>query len=714
MAAANAALEDALQALNFHWEINRVLFDRILKTLTWRKKQDMPEEDQSLQVFDQIIQNVHHETGQPHSINSLPRQATIVAQALRAVIQDLESSRTETKDKQATPPSIVQQVDKIEQHRRIIRILYLRLRKHIKDLQQDIKDMGEFVTDPEAIGKYKRTMRSSQGLLLRAKEKAMLTDDIKTIYKCLEDSIKAFTGAKNAASTIAQTIQDSKKLTTQDFTEVREILYDMRKGISIILAKETSHFIKEFIVEKWQGLDYLRTNREAMEQEVSYLNELALYSHGNAIKLGEDLQDKANNLNVIKNLIAHPKLTELSYDAETALTLTRSIWLQGVEDPQAALQFERRALEEEIRLTQGPIHAYVTTSLIIQKEAELTAAILDYSISTEDAELQRLKWRQKSISQLIDSLRKDVQEEKSQKAKINMSNKKETLESAAAAENLKDSQELSISLGMDIANAVLAAIPSPITPIADVLIWARQAIRIRRFLRSLVRSGSVPEHLVTQTHAVTGSLQRAMGTWRTKVPDLMGVWASDKTPQQILDGLSQIQEDDLLEAENESLRTSQEPAQQEPPQQAPINVEEEPLTREPKEVVSEKSIDELMQELENIHIPEEEPGDNLMEKPLSKMLKRLVRHDIPVTAPGRSASKVKVKVPAERARRSIRAIREDLQEAARIPHHSSDVDFKQLLDDAGWYLPDDCDIKPQSMGMSIVATIREGAVAAAA
>ncbi|PHH81605.1 hypothetical protein CDD82_355 [Ophiocordyceps australis] len=741
LAASTEALEEALITLDFHWNVNRVLFDRLLKTYAWRKKQNMPVEEQSLDIQNQIMQNVNSQIGQPNTENTLPRQTTIIEQALRATISDLESRRTDPKAPEVVSLNIGKQVDKIEEHRRIARSMYIELRKNVKNLQEETKDMLELVFDPEAIGMHKSTMRRAKAELVKLKEKALKADDMKVIYKCSEDALINLEKAQLAASAISQTIQNSKKLVVQDFSEPREILSDMRTGLAEIKAKEVTQFIRTYIVEKWKNLETLSTSRKDLVHEVNYLNELALLSHGNAVKLGEALQDKANNLNLIKNLMAHPKLARMQFDAATAVETTSAIWLKGKETSHYALYFERQCLESEIALTQGPINTYVTTALMIQKEAEITAAVLDNSLRAQDATQERLDWKREGLAHLIDSLRKEVQDERDEEERIRAANRKASLESAAALEELQKSQHWKIHLGIDIANAILAAVPSPAAPIADVMIWARQAIRIGRFLRNLLRRGEMPAQLVEETQVLTGNLHRSMDTWRTRVPRSIRDWASDKTPQQILGGLGQMRgESEEIEAELDAVERAGEAEHQATPgveeqgtagqvdhqvtpgvetagqvdHPATSSVEEEQPPTSGEMGLFDKSIEEVIEHLETIDVPIEEPGDLELNVPMSKTLRKLIKNEVRVETSGerRPLAKVRVKEAPLRARRSLGLIRQDLQEAALIPHHTSDHAFKQLLDDAAWYLPDDCDLRPNSLGLCVIQEIREGAVAA--
>ncbi|PHH66880.1 hypothetical protein CDD81_5232 [Ophiocordyceps australis] len=716
------ALEEAVAALDIHWQTNRVLFDRILQTYTWPKKKDVIAKDTTaLQTLDETIQNINTARRQPDAPRAVPKQTTAIDRALRTLITELESSRIKPSKSQVIPTKVEETIEKIEDHRRTLRAVYLGIYKDIKDLKEEIKDMTESVTDPEAIGRYKSAMRNAKAELINLKKEALETNNIQVISKCLQDATQSLKKAESAADTIAQTIKNSKKLTLKDFAEARDIIYEIRTGIAEIIAKEASQFIKDYIVQAWKDSESRPRSREVLIKEANHLSHLALYSQANAIRLGEGLQDKANKVSVINNLLEHPKLGELGLDAEVGVKSTSATWLQGLETAQDALSIERKVLETEINLTQEPIHAYVTTSLLIQQEAEITAAVLVQDSNAQDAEQKLIDSKQKGLKQLIKSLSQESEEEKEREAKIRASERRATLEQAAAAE--EKSQHWKIGLALDIASAILAALPSPLAPIADALIWARQAIRISRFLRDYARNeAAIPTAIVTEAQRITSRIKKAMETWRTKVPHPTRDWASDKTPQQIIDSLSQIQEEDQFaeaglappkteetagEVQHEAAETGGEAQDQ-----AASNVEPQPSTSTGPNLLD-MSLEELMHDLESIHVPEEEPGDKVLEKPLSKLLRKLVRGKVALKSPGKSSPGPRTKEEEPlRARRSIPDLRRELQEAALIPHHTSDQGFRRLLDDASWYLPEDCDLRPHSMSSCILQEIRGGAIAA--
>ncbi|PHH66604.1 hypothetical protein CDD81_6441 [Ophiocordyceps australis] len=698
------ALQDASVALESHWQICRVLFDRLLQGVARLKAQNIAADPEMMKQLEHIMYMVKWELHNPGQLAPISLQSTIVEKTLRSAVKSLEAPIA-TDQLVVTPLLLEEQIGQIEEYRGLIKDLYQKLRETVKEHHDDAERMLSEVPNTKALTRLQEIVHLAKGRVAELKTRALAAEDVSVISQCIEETVSGLSEAKRATNALAHAIRFSGGQTTVNFREVRQKLNDMRKNVASMLAHESRQFIKTQLIEKWQYEEEFTQLRKTADEKAKDLSDLGLRSYVRAAYLGEWLKEKATSLNAIKNFLQHPKLSNYNFDVELVLKTSMITWFRGREDLQDALEDERKTIEAEIDITQRSIQAYVTASLMVQKEAAIVSAALDQHVHWHRAGIEMMDWQGQSISQLLDTLQSQVEQE----VELGRARKTKELEAAEASEKALQSEEWATALGIEIALAVAAAVPSPAWPVATALLWARQGIRATRYLRNAIRLGKIPVQLAAQARTAVQRLDKTLASWKTKVPQLFREWASEKSPQQVLDGIGMMHEEfggSQLSLTNTGRQGVQVPSQE--AAAAAANEEAAPAASRESSAKNmlEKSINELMQDLEDIHAPLEEPADKELVVPITETLRKLERIKVPKTKPGGSLPLVDTIQGTSRVRRPVAEIRHDLQEAASIPHHTSDVQFLKLLEDAAYYLPNDFDINPHSMCGQVIEAIR--------
>lgn len=338
---------------------------------------------------------------------------------------------------------------------------------------------------------------------------------------------------------------------------------------------------------------------------------------------------------------------------------------------------------------------------------------------SDETEAMKVRWRDSSLRQLEDKLTTEVS--KAREADEREANEeKKRREQAIKAQEEEQGLRWQLGLALDIGAAVMTAVPNPATPVADCLVWARQAIRVLRYLQKILFR--VPEVLAAQTHIMSKRINEALRSIRVSAPRSTRQWAADKEPYQIIKRLERMEREVTLQEQwDESLNqrmqlledikktSDEEPA--ETAEQAGSTERKEPTERkesteqtESADQGSKKSLDELLQDLESINPPAEEPGEESSSNALAKSLKKLQKLEVPL-----QVSRTKLPVAAEVvSRKSISELAHELRRAARTPHHFSDYAFRQLIDDAEYYLPEEDDVAPGSLLARVMELAAEG------
>ncbi|PHH70590.1 hypothetical protein CDD82_7033 [Ophiocordyceps australis] len=707
--ATQAKLSDALKglketkfAVNSHWQICRSLFDRMLQGVARLTKLAMVTDPNTLDLLENIMNTVKWKLSRPAALGALTIQSRIVENVLRSVVRAIESSHVTASAHIDTFDALQHHVNRIEDYRAITRSMFRKLQETITNLESEAEHMLGQIPDPEAVGRLDSIVRVTKGHVTELRNEALVSRDVTVISQCIDQAVSGLADAKAALNALAHNIEYGKDLTVEAFQTVRRKFNDMRIYLAEMVARESSQFIRTHVVKQWEEGGEIAYPRRDAEEQAKDLMDLATRSYERAAYVGEWLQEKANNLNLIKNILEHDKLSEWEFNTDSIVESITLAWAKGKEELKAALKDERETIESEISLTEAPIHSYLTASLLVQREAAMAASVLEEEVSRAEADEEVQDWRKKSVEELVETLYDDIEEEEEKRVK-EIEDRKEK----EAAEMEKSDFYWRLGLGVDIAFAVAAAIPSPGAPLAAALIWARQGLRIGRFLHKAIRLGEVPSALFAEVRKAASEIDTVLTNWKTKVPEAFRDWVSQKSPQQVFDGLDKMHEKFEVENRNVNGQAVSRPGLEDKDALS-LPVQKPPVPKSPPaKRILQKSIGELMEDLENISVPDDEPGDAELTMPVSKLLRKLDRIKVPASDPGDPSSLIgaaSAMLP-DRVRRSVDAIRQELQEGALIPHHSSDVAFAQLLDDAAYYLPSDCDLKSHTMGTCIIDAI---------
>ncbi|PHH58759.1 hypothetical protein CDD81_4665 [Ophiocordyceps australis] len=702
MEAALAALDDLKLAFKVEWQLNRVWFDKSLDLLAQIKSTQPPQAQELIDIFNEVREHIDQELERNAPMTSFAEYITATAGSLQNLMKKLRvaagmdtpstesagSSRAQTpgdsdisrdsgidtaSSSQSVPETsaetdiaagtdIAAQVEVIESFRKKIHDMYTALQKHVRDVRAEVETTLATSVGPLLLPAMNHDLIQVKSVIDEYAKNGMEATDADDFFAALHKIDQLANNAFEYALNIAQMVNNDEKRSVTDYAVARQAINDIRIKLAEMMGYQAKQYVINYIVVQWQEA---RDVTENAAKEVSILRALASQLMKPTTEIGGYLDEKMGNVDIIKNIFddkgESPEMLE--YDAPVGVSITGTLWLDKKETAQEALQHELESLMAEINAMKEPTKTLVTMAALSAQEAQLAQAVM---LNVDDAQRHIMVWRKEAIRQIVDTLDKQVQDERKAKQELEREQKIEAEDQRLTSERGPDWK---LELAIEIGFAVLAIVPEISTPIGQAILWARQAIRVVRFLRNALREQvQVPQELSAQINQVQTRLTDSLKDWKLAAPAATRDWAKSKTPNQIFHGLSELG------------AAGTKPS---------------------------KSLKELIDDLEAIEIPQEDPNDEEADKSLERLLKRLNRIEVPIDLP----ESVKIPELAHlRAPRDFQSLIKALRLAARVPHHSSDVDYMQLIEEAVTYLPSQFDIKTTSMAYQLIRTIRLPAI----
>ncbi|PHH81604.1 hypothetical protein CDD82_354 [Ophiocordyceps australis] len=729
-----STLEDLETALDIQWQIDRVWFDRSLALLAQTKVTEPPSPQTLIDCFHDTKEHVGVLLGDNAGIQAFADYIKSTAESLKDLMRTLgvaagiatpetesaastpsseempsddETSQDKTKDEQASankeplpqpaqkpPADITAQIRVIEDYRKRVHDMFTFLQTKVQDIRHDVEHvrdetMGRLQLqglNADLLG-FKRTIKdhASKGMSTKV--------DSKIFYAALQQVDEIASNAYETAWNAAKLVNDNERFRIQDYETARAAVHEIRIKLAEMMGFQAKQYATNYVRFQWQRA---QGSKAQAEEEATMLEHVVRQLIKPASDLGTYLEEKMKNAKTIKNIFDFAKKGASSdmieYDAPVGVSTTGTMWLNNKETAHQALQHELDTLSAEIQAMKGPTVALITITALGMQETQIAQAVL---ANVDEAEKNIMEWRKEAIREVIDAMDKEAQDEIEAKQDMERRQRIEAEDRRLVAERGRDWK---IELAIDIGLALLAAGPNLPASIAEGILWARQALRIIRYLRNAIseearEAEGLPAHaseqglpahtseeglpgtaekgdLTSQAQQVRTRLTRSLKEWKIAAPTNTQQWAQSKAPNQVFEGLVGLRDAGVKPT---------------------------------------KSIEELIEDLDALEVPSDEPGDPELDEPLEDLRQDLKSPRVPIRLP----KKAKLPELAHlRAPRDYQSLRQDLKRAASIPHHSSDVAFKQLIEEAAAYLPAECDIKRNSMAFKVVEFIRMPAVAA--
>ncbi|PHH74557.1 hypothetical protein CDD82_4889 [Ophiocordyceps australis] len=687
-----STLSDAATIIDIQQQNDRTLLDRALEIVANPVRQGI----WKTPLVYPLTEYIKEQNRQPPTLSGSLDCLKLVKYGLRAVILQFEASPAQTVPVEGDQISI--DVQAIENFRKAANQLFESITSKIGELQKKAEVIRHDVYDPQDMKTLKERFSSLHRNLDETFQK--ITEGIEAIIgesDPLEELYDISQDVVDTAIDLAKMVDENPTLGKEDFADVRETLHQVRMKLAYMTTAIAKHYVQSYVVNGVRNRQDATYDQLDIEKESEGLMNTALEMQGIAAELGSQLHEKANCIHTIKDLLSHQDLDTFAMDAAIGVESTGTLWLKEKESAKEALEYELQTLRDEINTLQEPVQALLTTAVLMKREANLALAVTAQYQHEGGLTPEFSEWRKTGLLQLLNTLEKDAMEEKAAETAEKAAETKgraakaeekaaETTGRAAQAEAKVATPEAKaakpeikvagkqggsdkgwlLALGLEIGGAVLAAVPTGVVQLAEVFLWARQAIRAIRFLRSAIMDLDITGTIVRRVEEITSKLSGSLRSWRVPTPAPLTEWATQKDAGQILEGLEILRE-----------------AQAQP----------------------ERSMDDLMSQLEQIHVPTEDPADQELEQPVSKLIKKLSHREVPLEPAGLAPP-----LPALlESRKTIDELTQELRIAANVPHHTSDVAFKHLLEEATAYLPQDCDINHDSLAFKIITSIQSSA-----
>ncbi|PHH66881.1 hypothetical protein CDD81_5233 [Ophiocordyceps australis] len=668
-----SSLHDLDAALDIQWHLDRVWLDKSLELLSKTQLTEPPSPQALMDSFNDVQDEIGTLIGEQASITDfsyyIPTAADSIKELMRKLKVAARLSLARSKSQKGVTPGqtdLTAQIYAIEDYRKKVHDMFDMLHSQVQKIRTAVEISLKESKGPLRIQALNSDLLKKKNTIDGYASKGMSADAI-TFYAALQQCEEIANDALETAWTMAKEINDDEELSIQDFSGARRILHEIRIKFAELMAFQAKKYTSNYIKLQWQKEP--GSNIDA-QQEAHDLQDMAAQIIKPATEIGAYLQDRITTANIISNIFAFAKKNTgsqmIEHDARVGVTTTGTLWLQNKETAKEALHHELDSLMEEISVMKGPTSVLITVASLALQDAQFAQAVF---LNVDEAQMDVITWRKEAIREVIDAMDKQLQNEKEQKQELE---RKEQTEAEGQRLVGDRDKNWKIELAVEIGLAALAAVPKLTTPISEAILWARQAIRIVRFLRNEMRGTvQVAEDLTTEANQVSTQLTDTLKEWKLAAPAATREWAKSKTPAQVIQG--------LVELKNSGVKPT-------------------------------KPIDELIEELEAIDVPVTVPGNEEDDGHIEKLLEKLESIRVPIGIPKQTRLP---ELAHLRAPRDYQALRQALRWAASIPHHSSDVEFKKLIEEAAAYLPTDCDIKRTSKAFAIVGQIRRDAVAAA-
>ncbi|PHH66662.1 hypothetical protein CDD81_6499 [Ophiocordyceps australis] len=642
-------LHEASGVLGAHYEIDRTIFDRMLDMYPKPLKEPGSSQPDPSKSFKQKIQEARERIESSSHLMDSAGQLAVVDGVLRDLNREFQHSRNLSPGSIGVDRSLSgsekEDIKVIEEQRAATRRMFEILSEKLKQLQREASAMDTrlgVLQMAELNQKLHDLKVNMQNHLSKAQQRYSMGQ---THYASI-DSMVTLADATEAATKMAELLDAHEGLSKEDFNSIQQSLYEARISAAKITAEEANQAINHYIITLWQRKQGQAAEKINVEREAAQVNEVARHVQGLAGKIGAQLQEKAESLKLINSVLKGPENHAHVQDLEIAIETVGAIWMKHKEDAATALTRERDTLKDEVEIMKPPVYAFLEGAVIVKRESNMAHVVASEFEANGGAEQQMLDWRQKNMRALEDMMKQEILKEKEAERKRLSAEAKRRAQRVQEQEVSKG-EHWQVELAVDIGVAVLTAIPSVATPIIEVLYWARQALRVMRFLQRFGKAA--PQNVATKAQHVSSQIHDALHSFKMAAPPNTHAWAAKKSAVQIIKRLERMQ-----------------------------SIKEEPT----------QSLGEVLEELESITPPTDDPEfeleDDVFEKPINKLMQKLESIEVPIEAP----SAARAVLASSTALRSIDELEDLLKYAALTPHHSSDSNFRFLVEEAESYLFD--------------------------
>ncbi|PHH60553.1 hypothetical protein CDD81_1558 [Ophiocordyceps australis] len=369
------------------------------------------------------------------------------------------------------------------------------------------------------------------------------------------------------------------------------------------MAQEAMQSLELYVIYPWSQRLRNSAFKVDLERDASSSALSASKANEVAQRLGNLLLDKMSDKQIIMHALEDLKKNEKSEDAKIAAAETGAMFISTRESLAEALQRELKVLDKEIEIMEKPIYAVTESALISKRESNMAAIVVseyrsiqeDMSQPEEAKEKQAMEWRMKQLEHLEALVIEDSETRKEfERIMLGMDAwrrgqkaNKEAADAREAEEELQDT----VDTGLDF----IKSLPHKVVPIFRIVRISRQATRlIRRLTRKKQQlEKEKPElEIVKKAAEVEQRLSDAVTAAKIAVPENLAEWAAaTSNPRVILGRLQKLQE-----------------------------VGEEPTM----------SVEELLEKLEGIKVPTQDPGSSHLKKPLKRIMKKLKSKEHPI------------------------------------------------------------------------------------
>ncbi|PHH61493.1 hypothetical protein CDD81_340 [Ophiocordyceps australis] len=493
-------------------------------------------------------------------------------------------------------------------------------------------------------------------------------EDLHTIAFEAAESVKEMT---EIAVELASTIDSKSYLSPTRFTNFWKHLCDSRKINAEIIAHEAKQSVKNYIINPWVE----RSIMAARDVKITRDTNKALISATLAIdvarRIGNELLDKATKKDTIQEVMKEAETQPESQQVAIAIAETEVIYMKTKEQPAAALKREDNVLGIEIGLIEVPAYALVEGAVMAKREANLAATlnqeIADIeetpSTSQGQAEAEFVELRKQHLQELETIITEDVEARKNkQEHNLALDNARRGQAALAEQEARREAEQ---DRANNIGTMLLQAVPTAATPIMRAMAFARQVDRwvkkYRRHVREQPEAGASRSSsaIMQRAQRLEKQLGEALSQIKVAIPENMSEWAVSSSPKQVISRLKAMKK-----------------------------VGVEPTSY----------LNDLLEELQGINVPLEEPGEELeagmkraksLKKPIKLILDKLDALEPPIfspsqISPGRPLS-AKLNAP-----RDYDEIMKEMEAIMTAPNGTHNPHFWILMDEAeraaGWDL----------------------------